>query len=159
MVTINNIRNLLGSWKGDGIAEFPTIQTFEYREELHFASNEKNPVLHFNQTAWLKSDDVRNHEPISWESGFIIDKGNSLFELVCTHNSGRLEWYRGFAEPLVNEQIKIEFSSVALINDDRMINSKRTYLFSTTLITYEQSMSTTKITDNTTHLKARLRKV
>ena len=156
MITINSLKNIIGSWKGVGIAEFPTIKTFEYNEELNFAINEKNPALHFEQKAWIRSADSRNNEPISWESGFIIDKGNNLFELVCIHNTGRLEWYRGFTEQLENEQIKIEFSSVAILNDDRMISSKRSYLFSPTSITYAQSMSTTKVMGNMTHLTARL---
>jgi hypothetical protein len=35
--TMNALRRLLGKWRGNGIATFPTISTFEYREELEFS--------------------------------------------------------------------------------------------------------------------------
>ena len=158
MQTIENFRHLVGKWQGNGIAEYPTIKTFEYTEELSFTTNEKNPVIQFEQKAWIKSSDERNNEPISWESGFIVDKGNNLFELVCTHNSGRLEWYRGFAKKITVEEIVIEFLNVAIVNDDRMINSKRIYVFSKTSVVYEQSMMTTKVSNIQTHLKATLKR-
>jgi hypothetical protein len=154
--TIEHLKYISGIWTGKGIAEFPTINTFEYSEHLTFAFNEKNPVIHFEQKAWIKSNNERNNEPISWESGFIIDKGNNLFELICTHNSGRLEWYKGFAEQITNDKIIIEFDSVAIINDDRMISSKRVFIFNQTSIGYEQLMNTSKVKQTIRHLKAEL---
>jgi hypothetical protein len=155
-ITIKELKHLNGKWNGEGLAEFPTIKSFDYHEHLSFSSNKKNPVLHFEQKAWIKSKDERNDEPISWESGFLIDRGDSFFEMVCTHNSGRLEILRGFAIWTSDQKIKIELESVSTINDDRMIRSKRIIMFSETIIAYEQLMSTTKNFSMQRHLSARL---
>lgn len=158
IITLDAIKHLVGYWGGDGMAKFPTINNFEYKEQLCFSMNLKDPVLQYEQKAWIISANERNNEPISWESGFIMDKGDNLFELVCTHNSGRLEWYRGRATEYADGVIQIEFRSVAIVNDDRMINSKRIYQFSTICIEYEQSMMTTKVSGNQTHLNAKLKR-
>jgi hypothetical protein len=155
-IAIEDIKYLNGCWKGEGVAEFPTIKAYDYSENLFFSFNDKNRVVHFEQLTWIKSNDERNNEPISWESGFIIDKGNDLFELIAVHNSGRLEWYRGFAELLESGKIKIEFKNVAVINDDRLISSIRIFHFAQSCICYEQSMQTTKVRQSKTHLKAEL---
>lgn len=155
-ITINELKYLVGKWHGEGLAEFPTIKSFDYLEDLFFSSNLKNPVLHFEQKAWIKSKDERNNEPISWESGFLIDKGNSFFEMVCVHNSGRLEILKGFAVWTSAQVIRIELESVSTINDDRMIHSKRILTFSDTTIEYEQLMSTAKHFSVQRHLSASL---
>ena len=45
--TLQLVRHLLGKWQGKGVAEFPTIPTFEYREELEFTANETQPILRY----------------------------------------------------------------------------------------------------------------
>lgn len=51
MQTIENLKYLVGKWKGNGTAKFPTINTFGYTEKLIFSTNDNNPVIQFEQKA------------------------------------------------------------------------------------------------------------
>jgi hypothetical protein len=157
-LTIVNLTFIVGKWQGTGLAEYPTISPVDYDEGLVFARNDKDPVIHYEQRAWIKSSDKRNGEPIFWESGFIIDKGNEQFELVSAQRSGRVEILRGEAKPTDGGGIEIDFFSVSISNDARMIKSGRRYRFSETTVDYELRMSTTDNPLFDRHLRARLRR-
>ncbi len=79
---------------------------------------------------------LKKEEPIFWESGFIIDIGNSSFELVSAQKSGRVEILKGKAE-LVNNKIKLDLVSVKIVNDEKMIRSGRVFTFSKSDIEYK----------------------
>jgi hypothetical protein len=158
-ISINELGYLIGQWDGNGLAEFPTIKSFDYHESLIFNRNNKNLLFHYEQRALIKSSDARNNEPISWESGFLIDKENGLFEMVCSHNTGRVEILKGFAIRLTGQKIKLELESVSTINDDRIIRTTRVFIFSEIKIEYELKMSTTKNFSFQRHLSATLFKV
>lgn len=48
------VRLLVGMWRGLGVAAFPTITTFEYREELEFTANATQPVLRYERRMWRR---------------------------------------------------------------------------------------------------------
>ena len=156
MATIRDLMYLVGMWEGTGVAEYPTISQYNYREEFILASDAKNPVLHFQQRAWIVSTDTRNNEPISWESGFLIDRGDSLFELICAHVSGRMEWYRGVAGLQGAEGIRLPLENVSIVNENRLLRSARIFHFGKDSISYEQLMTTTRVTQHLRHLTAEL---
>lgn len=158
-ISFNDLPFIIGKWEGTGHAEYPTISSLDYTEELVFSINNKDTVIHYEQKTWVKSSGERNGEPIFWESGFIIYKGNELFELVNTQKSGRLEILRGTGEMPDKEKIKIELESVSIMNDDQMIRSGRVLNFSGDKLEYELKMSTEKNPSYKTHLKAQLIKV
>lgn len=156
MASIRDLMHLVGSWEGTGVAEYPTITRYTYREEFLLASDAKHPVLHFQQRAWIVSLDERNKEPISWESGFLIDKGDNLFELTCAHVSGRMEWYRGVAGLPGTNGIRLPLENVSIVNENRLLRSARIFHFGKDSITYEQLMTTTSVTQHLRHLTAEL---
>ena len=113
-------------------------------------------MIHFEQRTWIKSLEARNDEPLFWESGFLIDKGSSLFELVSAQKSGRVEILRGNAQKTEDGALKLHLVSVAILNDDRMIRSGRLLHFQRETLDYELEMSTTKNVTYQKHLAARL---
>lgn len=157
-VTIAELGFIVGKWKGTGLAEYPTIASVDYDEGLVFTRNDKDPVIHYEQRTWIKSSGEDNGRPVFWESGFIIDKGEGLFELVNAQKSGRLEVLRGNAKAAGGGGIEIDFSSVLILNDSRMIKSGRRFRFLENVIDYELQMSTTENPSYERHLRARLKR-
>ncbi len=155
-ISFNDLIFIAGEWEGTGHAEYPTITSLDYSEKLIFTFNNKDNVIHYEQRTWIKSLDERNGEPIFWESGFIIYKGNELFELVNTQKSGRVEILRGTAIILDKEKIKLELESVSIMNDTQMIRSGRILNFSKDKLQYELKMSTEKNPAYKTHLTSNL---
>jgi hypothetical protein len=49
---------LLGTWRGTGIGEFPTVESFAYEEELEFGNVGKAYVT-FRQRTWVVQGDER----------------------------------------------------------------------------------------------------
>ncbi len=157
-VSIADVGFIIGKWEGTGFAEYPTILPVDYDEGLLFTRNDKDPVIHYEQRAWRKSADKRNGEPLFWESGFFIDKGNGLFELVSAQRSGRVEILRGEAKAADGGAIEIGLFSVSISNDARMIKSGRRYRFAENVLDYELRMSTTENPAFDRHLMARLKR-
>lgn len=157
-ITIGDLGFIVGKWEGTGLAEYPTIKPVDYDEGLVFTRNDRDPVIHYEQRTWIKSSGEDNGRPVFWESGFIIDKGDGLFEMVSAQRSGRIEILRGDAKTLNGSGIEIEFSSVMISNDPRVIKSSRHFRFLENMIDYDLQMSTTENPSFDRHLRARLRR-
>jgi hypothetical protein len=157
-LSIDELAFLVGTWNGTGHAEYPTIQPAEYSEELTFTGNKKDPVIHFEQRTWIEST-AGGREPLFWESGFLLDKGDGIFELVSAQKSGRMEVLRGKAKRTDANAFELRLMSVLIVNDDRMIRSGRTFAFSPDKLMYELSMSTTVNPAFQRHLAAQLTKM
>ena len=157
-ISIKDLLHIVGEWEGTGHAEYPTISPLDYREQLFFSNNGRDPVIHYEQRSWIKSSANKNEEPIFWESGFIIDNGDGLFELVSAQKSGRVEILRGNSEKLAGGKIKLDLVSVSIVNDDRVIRSGRNFTFSKSEIEYELKMSMSSSPAYQKHLSAKLTK-
>ncbi len=157
-ITIADLGFIVGKWEGTGLAEYPTIASVDYDEGLVFTRNDKDPVIHYEQRTWIKSSDENNGRPVFWESGFIIDKGDGLFELVSAQKSGRVEIMRGDAKTADGGGIEIAFNSVSILNDARLLKSGRRFRFLENVIDYELQMSTTENPAYDRHLRARLQR-
>ena len=113
------------------------FQPIDYSEELVFTINKKDAVIHMEQRTWIKSSDNTNDEPIFWESGFLIDRDNGVFELALAQKSGRVEILRCNARRIGDEVFEFPFESTSIVNDSRMIRSGRIYTISKNVLEYE----------------------
>jgi hypothetical protein len=77
---------LLGTWTGRGAGEYPTIQPFEYLEEVVFTHVGK-PFLVYRQ----KTKSVADGKPLHAEAGFLRVPQPGHVELVLAHPSGITE--------------------------------------------------------------------
>lgn len=154
---IKKLAPLLGVWKGEGVAQFPTITTCPYREELRFESNGEEPLLHFEQKTWIQATGAALH----WESGFIKPNDAGELEILNSQNSGRVEVLRGgiVSEKHSASVLKLFFESVVFGNDARMIRSSRTFYCAGDTLRYLVLMATVKTPELQQHLSATLKRV
>ena len=82
---------LLGSWEGDGHGDYPTIDAFDYREQVTFTNPPGKPFIAYRQMTWA-SDDGR---PLHTEAGYLRAGEGGRFEFVMAQPSGFVEVYDG----------------------------------------------------------------
>ena len=77
---------LLGTWQGRGVGEYPTIEPFEYLEEVVF-SHVGKPFLVYGQ----KTKSAADGAPLHAETGYLRVPRPGQVELVLAHPSGITE--------------------------------------------------------------------
>lgn len=84
---------LLGTWQGNGRADYPDIEPYEFAQQSVFV-HDGRPFLHYFSRTWVVDAD---HEKIAegpLETGFLRKGRDDGYELVLTHDSGSVEvWY------------------------------------------------------------------
>jgi hypothetical protein len=83
---LEELAPLLGTWAGRGAGEYPTIQPFEYLEEVVFTHVGK-PFLVYGQ----KTKSVADGRPMHAEAGFLRVPQPGHVELVLAHPNGITE--------------------------------------------------------------------
>ena len=90
---------LLGTWRGNGHGAYPTIEPFEFGQELIFQQDGR-PFIHYMSRAWiLDSENGAKVRPAAVESGYWRPLENGEVELLLVHPTGILELYYGTMEP------------------------------------------------------------
>lgn len=83
------VAGLLGTWRGAGAGEYPTIDDFEYTEELTFTDVGK-PFLVYLQRTWSPAGN-----PMHTETGYLRVPGDGTVELVLAQPTGQTELAEG----------------------------------------------------------------
>src|SRR5260370_39798613 len=99
---------LLGTWAGRGEGKYPTIQHFEYREEVVF-SHVGKPFLAYTQ----KTKAVADGKPLHAETGFLRVPQPGRVELVLAHPSGITEIEVG-TYSVSGDRIEVELATTAI---------------------------------------------
>lgn len=87
------LRGLVGTWRGPGAGEYPTIDPFEYQEEVTFGHVGK-PFLAYGQKTRHASTDL----PLHAETGYWRPVGDGGIEVVIVHPTGITEILLGQPE-------------------------------------------------------------
>ena len=158
MANSNILEILAGVWAGAGLGEYPTIESFEYRETLRFVPAETSPKLFYEQKTRRRpvgsdSNFVASH----WESGFIRPLDDNGVEFANAQIGGRVEVLTGTAEPTPTGLV-LRLKSALLANDPRMQESTRTITVEGDTLHYTMYMQTTKVPHLAIHLEATLQR-
>jgi hypothetical protein len=89
---------LLGTWHGNGHGDYPTIEAFDFEQELVFQQDGR-PFFHYSAQSWVIDPETKERlRPGAMETGFIrsalVEPGKARLEVVLAHNTGMAEvWY------------------------------------------------------------------
>lgn len=82
---------LIGTWTGGGHGVYPTIEPFDYEEEITIAPLGPKPMLRYSQLTWRPD----GREPMHSEIGYIRPVGVDAAELVIAQPTGITEIHSG----------------------------------------------------------------
>lgn len=83
------VANLIGTWRGEGAGEYPTINSFTYTEEVTFTDVGK-PFLHYIQRTWSPAG-----APMHTETGYFRVVEGAGVEFVLAQPTGQTELAQG----------------------------------------------------------------
>jgi hypothetical protein len=96
---------LLGTWRGEGEGQYPSIKSFRYREEIRFAHNGK-PFLIYTQ----RTEAIETGQPMHGEAGYMRLVGDGRVEFLIAQPIGYAEISLGRVD---GQRIDVECASVS----------------------------------------------
>ncbi|MGH3349334.1 MAG: FABP family protein [Nocardioides sp.] len=89
---------MLGTWQGNGHGDYPTIDKFEFGQELIF-THDGRPFFHYFARSWIIDPETGEKvRDAALETGFVRFRPEGEVEWVMTHSSGIVEVWYGKAE-------------------------------------------------------------
>ncbi|KAJ7518161.1 hypothetical protein O6H91_21G057400 [Diphasiastrum complanatum] len=134
---------LLGTWRGEGEGGFPTIQAFNYGEQIQLS--------HWGKKTWKAS----SGEPMHAESGYWRPKPDGSIEVIIAQSTCLAEVQKG----TFDEQSKTVSLKSAMIGNATKVNEIwRNFEVSNDELMYTVSMATSSHALQP-HLRATLKKL
>lgn len=135
---IAHLSFLLGTWRGKGTGEYPTIPSFSYVEEVTIGHVGK-PFLAYSQ----KTRDATTDLPLHAETGYFRPAGTDGLELVLAQPSGIVEVDEGTLTLLHDGgQIDLASALVATSTSAKEVTaSRRRWNVEGDTMTYEVDMA------------------
>jgi hypothetical protein len=142
---------LLGTWRGAGTGGYPTIDPFDYEEELSF-EHVGDTFLLYAQRSWSPADGA----PIHFERGFLRRGADGLIEFTLAHPLGLTEVSEG---SLDGTRFELTSSAIGRTGTGMdVVSVVRRYQVEGDSLRYETDMATER-TSLTLHLAAELHRV
>ena len=150
----------MGVWTGRGRGDFPTIDTFDYRESLTVRRDGDAPFLTYEQSTELIDPEGRSIRRSHWEAGLLRPLEDGRIEIACVQSGGRVEVLLGglVASETLPGMLTLRFHSEHIANDERVRSSFREWSVTDTSFRYIQKMATSTVEEPTLHLQANLLK-
>src|SRR3954470_15687317 len=78
---------VLGTWEGAGVGGYPTIESFNFGQELSFTHIGK-PFLIYASRTWKIEDDGTLGRPLCMETGYWRPRPDHQVEVTLAHPTG-----------------------------------------------------------------------
>jgi hypothetical protein len=85
---------LLGTWRGNGHGDYPTIEPFQFGQECIF-THDGRPFFHYLSRSWIVDETGATVRNAAIETGFLRPKPDGGFEWLLTHHTGFVEIWHG----------------------------------------------------------------
>lgn len=102
----------VGTWRGTGKGGYPTIEDFDYAQEVRF-SHDGRPFLAYESRTWLINADGRPIRPAAREVGWWRPQPDDGVEVLLAHPTGIVEVYVGQIDD--KRGFKVELSTDAVV--------------------------------------------
>ncbi|WP_433762147.1 peroxynitrite isomerase [Nocardia sp. CA-135398] len=99
---------LLGTWRGPGRGEYPTIESFDYVEEVKFGHLGR-PFLTYRQ----RTRAADGSRPMHAETGYLRCPRPDHVELILAHPTGITEICEG-SLTIIDGELRMEFESTSI---------------------------------------------
>jgi hypothetical protein len=110
---------LLGTWRGNGHGDYPTIEPFQYGEELIF-THDGRPFFHYFSRSWIVDEAGEKVREAHLETGFLRCQPGNQLEFVLTHNTGITEIWYGQA---LNGKVELHTAGVGFTETAKSVES------------------------------------
>lgn len=148
---LRSLAFLLGTWRGEGTGEYPTIEPFSYVEEMTF-DHVGDTFLSYQQASWSPIDGG----PIHFERGFLRPGAAGRIEFTLAHPIGLTEVSEGALHGTSFELSSTEVGRTTTgLSTTAVI---RRYQVDDDVMRYRTDMATDR-TPMALHLEAELRRV
>jgi len=87
---------MLGTWRGNGHGDYPTIDPFQFGQELIFQQDGR-PFFHYLARSWIVDEEGNKMRDAAQETGFIRARPNGKVEVLLAHMTGVVEIWHGDA--------------------------------------------------------------
>ncbi len=88
---------MLGTWRGNGHGDYPTIEPYQFGQELIF-THDGRPFFHYMARSWVVDAEGTKVRDDAIETGFLRALPGGKVELLLSHESGVVEIWIGEAE-------------------------------------------------------------
>jgi len=88
---------MLGTWRGNGHGDYPTIDAYQFGQELIF-THDGRPFFHYMSRAWIIDENGDKVRDAAIETGFLRCRPEGKVEFLLAHNTGFAEVWYGEAE-------------------------------------------------------------
>lgn len=147
------VAGLIGTWRGPGTGEYPTISSFTYTEELTFTDVGK-PFLTYLQKTWSSEGN-----PMHTETGFLRVPAPDTIEFVIAQPTGQTELAEGrLAETGAGFEMELRSRMVNSATAKHVEQTERKYSLSDDELSIDFAMAAVGL-PMTHHLSSTLRRV
>ena len=142
---------LLGTWRGSGSGTFPTVEPFDFEEEIRFLDVGSRDLAYL-QRAWRpESDEVLHAEAGIWRG---TDEGR-LTAIIAQPRTAEVS-----EGTILDGAITLESTSIGRsAPPSKLAAVRRTYRIEGDELAWEMEMATEAVPTLTHHLAGRLRRV
>lgn len=128
------LETLVGTWRGEGKGQYPSIDDFDYSEELSFWHTGR-PWLGFLQRTWSPESGAPMHS----ESGYWRPQADGRLEVVIAHAFGIVEVLEGTITRSTVDLVSKELRSTTSAKQVTALT--RTYEIADGTLAYSVSMA------------------